>query len=200
MKIYKLKELAKVEISSVDKKSIDGEQSVRLCNFVDVYHNWAITHDLYDDFMDATARPNEIERFKLKKGQVAFTKDSETRYDIGIPTYIAEDFDDVILGYHNALVTPDESRLNGKYLNALMHTDYAKKYWACNSSGSGQRYALSVEALESFPIPLPSLEEQKRIGNIFSVLDKKICLNKQINQNLATLDRSSATAGVRRAA
>ena len=187
MKIYKLKELAKVEISGVDKKSIDGEQSVRLCNFVDVYHNWAITHDLYDEFMVATARPNEIERFKLKKGQVAFTKDSETRYDIGIPTYIAEDFDDVILGYHNALVTPDESRLNGKYLNALMHTDYAKKYWACHASGSGQRYALSVEALESFPIPLPSLEEQKRIGNIFSALDKKICLNKQINQNLEAL-------------
>ena len=187
MKIYKLKELAKVEISGVDKKSIDGEQSVRLCNFVDVYHNWAITHDLYDEFMEATARPNEIERFKLKKGQVAFTKDSETRYDIGIPTYIAEDFDDVILGYHNALVTPDESRLNGKYLNALMHTDYAKKYWACNASGSGQRYALSVEALESFPIPLPSLEEQKRIGNIFSALDKKICLNKQINQNLEAI-------------
>ena len=191
MKIYKLKELAKVEISGVDKKSIDGEQSVRLCNFVDVYHNWAITHDLYDEFMEATARPNEIERFKLKKGQVAFTKDSETRYDIGIPTYIAEDFDDVILGYHNALVTPDESRLNGKYLNALMHTDYAKKYWACNASGSGQRYALSVEALESFPIPLPSLEEQKRIGNIFSALDKKICLNKQINQNLEAIARQA---------
>ena len=191
MKSYKLKELAKVEISGVDKKSIDGEQYVRLCNYVDVYHNWAITHDLYDEFMEATARPNEIERFKLKKGQVAFTKDSETRYDIGISTYIAEDFDDVILGYHNALVTPDESRLNGKYLNALMHTDYAKKYWAYNASGSGQRYALSVQALESFPIPLPSLEEQKRIGNIFSALDKKICLNKQINQNLEAIARQA---------
>lgn len=185
MKIYKLKELAVVEISGVDKKTKEGEQPIRLCNFVDVYHNWAITHELHDDFMVASATPKEIERFKLKKGQVAFTKDSETRDDIGIPTYIAEDFEDVILGYHNALVTPDEARLNGKYLNALMHTDYAKKYWACNASGSGQRYALSVDALEAFPIPLPSLEEQKRIGDIFSALDKKICLNEQINRNLA---------------
>ena len=187
MKTYKLKELAKVDISGVDKKSIEGEQPVRICNFVDVYHNWAITKDLHDGFMEATARPNEIERFKLNKGQVAFTKDSETRDDIGIPAYIADDFDDVILGYHNALVTPNDSRLDGKYLNVLMHTDYAKKYWACNASGSGQRYALSVEALESFPIPLPSLEEQKRIGDIFSAIDKKICLNKQINQNLEAM-------------
>ena len=185
MTTYKLKELAKVEPSGVDKKINEGEQSVHLCNFVDVYHNWAITHDLYDDFMVASARPNEIERFQLKKGQVAFTKDSETRDDIGIPTYIAEDFEDVILGYHNALITPDETRLDGKYLNALMHTDYAKKYWACNASGSGQRYALSVDAMESFPVPLPSLDEQKRIGELFSALDKKICLNKRINQNLA---------------
>lgn len=41
--------------------------------------------------MLATARPNEISKFKLKKGQVALTKDSETRDDIGIPTYIADD-------------------------------------------------------------------------------------------------------------
>ena len=184
MAIYKLKDIAKVELSGVDKKTNSGEQSVRLCNFVDVYSNWAITHELYDGFMEATARPNEILRFKLKKGQVAFTKDSETRDDIGIPAYIAEDFTDVILGYHNALVTPDESRLSGKYLNALMHTEYARKYWANNASGSGQRYALSVDAIESFPVPLPPLSEQQRIGNIFSDLDKKICLNKLINQNL----------------
>ena len=187
MKSYKLKDIATVEISGVDKKTKEGEQAVLLCNFVDVYHNWAITKDLQDSFMEATARPAEIQRFKLKKGQVAFTKDSETRDDIGIPTYIADDFEDVILGYHCALVTPDSSKLNGKYLNALLHSDYAKKYWENNASGSGQRYALSVEAMESFPVPLPSLEEQELIGEIFSVLDKKICLNKQINQNLEAL-------------
>jgi restriction endonuclease S subunit len=35
------------------------------------------------------------------------------------------------------------------------------------------------------------LHEQKQIGEIFSALDKKIELNKRINQNLPTLDRSS---------
>lgn len=76
--------------------------------------------------MLATARPNEISKFQLKKGQVALTKDSETRYDIGIPTYIADDFEDVILGYHCALISPNKDILDGRYLNALLHTDYAK--------------------------------------------------------------------------
>ena len=187
MKKYKLGDIATVEISGVDKKITDGEKEIRLCNFVDVYYNWAITIAQHDSFMLATARPNEISKFQLKKGQVALTKDSETRYDIGIPTYIADDFEDVILGYHCALISPNKDILDGCYLNALLHTDNAKKYFACNASGSGQRYALSVEALNSFPIPIIPLHEQKQIGEIFSALDKKIELNRQINQNLEAM-------------
>lgn len=189
MEKYKLGDIATVEISGVDKKMKDGEKEIRLCNFVDVYYNWAITTARYDSFMFASANPNEISKFQLKKGQVALTKDSETRDDIGIPTYIADDFDDVILGYHCALITPNKAFLDGRYLNALLHTDYAKKYFACNASGSGQRYALSVEALNSFPVPIIPLREQKRIGEIFSALDKKIELNRQINQNLEAMTK-----------
>lgn len=185
MKSIRLGEIAKIEISGVDKKSFDNEIPVRLCNFVDVYYNWAITSDMYSAFMEATAKPSEVERFSLKKGQVALTKDSETRDDIGIPAYIADDFDGVILGYHNALITPDKSQLDGKYLNALLHTDYARLYFSRNASGSGQRYSLSVDALESFPVLLPPLDEQIRIGCIFSRIDQKILLNRAINQNLA---------------
>ncbi len=186
-----LGDIATIEISGVDKKIKDGEREIRLCNFVDVYYNWAITTAQHDCFMPATARPTEISRFQLRKGQVALTKDSETRDDIGIPTYIADDFEDVILGYHCALITPKANILDGRYLNALLHTDYAKKYFACNASGSGQRYALSVEALNSFPVPIVSLADQRRIGEIFSALDKKICLNRTINQNLRAIRAQS---------
>ena len=187
MRKYKLGDIATVEISGVDKKVKDGEENIRLCNFVDVYYNWAITMARHDSFMLATARPNEISKFQLKKGQVALTKDSETRDDIGISTYIADDFNDVILGYHCALITPNKDILDGRYLNALMHTGYAKKYFAFNASGSGQRYALSAETLNSFPVPVIPLQKQKQIGEIFSALDKKIELNKQINQNLEAM-------------
>ena len=187
MRKYKLGDIATVEISGVDKKVKDGEENIHLCNFVDVYYNWAITMARHDSFMLATAHPNEISKFQLKKGQVALTKDSETRDDIGISTYIADDFNDVILGYHCALITPNKDILDGRYLNALMHTDYAKKYFAFNASGSGQRYALSAETLNSFPVPVIPLQKQKQIGEIFSALDKKIELNKQINQNLEAM-------------
>ena len=186
LKKYKLSEVAKVEISSVDKKTKENETLVRLCNFTDVYHNWAITKELSDKFMVASANSNEIEKFSIKKGQVAFTKDSETRDDIGIPTYIADDFDNVLLGYHCALITPtpDESKVSGKYLNAFMHSAYIQKYFENSASGSGQRYTLSLETIEGMPLLLPSIEKQKTIGELFSSLDRKIALNRAINRNL----------------
>ena len=184
LKKYKLSEVAKVEISSVDKKTKENETLVRLCNFTDVYHNWAITKELSDKFMVASANSNEIEKFSIKKGQVAFTKDSETRDDIGIPTYIADDFDNVLLGYHCALITPDESKVCGKYLNAFMHSAYIQKYFENSASGSGQRYTLSLETIEGMPLLLPSIEKQIIIGELFSSLDRKIALNRAINRNL----------------
>lgn len=40
MEFKKLSEIARIEISGVDKKIKEGEKSVRLCNFTDVYYNW----------------------------------------------------------------------------------------------------------------------------------------------------------------
>ena len=187
IKKYKLSDVALVEISSVDKKTKEGETPVRLCNFTDVYHNWAITADMAENFMEATANAKEVEKFSIRKGQVAFTKDSETRDDIGIPTYIADDFENVLLGYHCALITPDKSKLSGKYLNAFMHSAYIQKYFELNATGSGMRYTLSLETLQSMPLLLPSLEEQEVIGDFFSSIDRKIALNRAINQNLEAL-------------
>ena len=184
MKKYKLGEIATVEISGVDKKTKDNEIPVRLCNFTDVYHNWAITKEMTDSFMKASANQKEINTLSLKKGQVAFTKDSETRNDIGIPTYIADDFDNVVLGYHTALITPDKSKLSGKYLNAFMNTRYIQKYFENNASGSGQRYTLSNETLNSIPIITPDLQTQEKIGDVFSNIDKKIALNRRMNAKL----------------
>ena len=181
MKKYKLGEIATVEISGVDKKTKDNEIPVRLCNFTDVYHNWAITKEMTGSFMKASANQKEIDSLSLKKGQVAFTKDSETRDDIGISTYIADDFDNVVLGYHTALITPDKSKLSGKYLNAFMNTRYIQKYFENNASGSGQRYTLSNETLNSIPVIAPDLQAQEKIGDVFSNIDKKIALNRRMN-------------------
>ena len=187
LKKYKLADIAKIEISGVDKKTMDGEIPVRLCNFVDVYYNWAITKEKAKSFMVASAKQTEIDKCSIGKGMVAITKDSETRDDIGVATYIADDFEDVLLGYHCALITPNPAVVDGKYLNAFMHTRYIQKYFENNASGSGQRYTLSNDTISNIPVLLPSIEEQHTIGKLLADLDRKIELNKQINDNLEAM-------------
>ena len=187
LKKYKLADIAKIEISGVDKKTIEGETPVRLCNFVDVYYNWAITKEKAKSFMVASAKQTEIDKCSIGKGMIAITKDSETRDDIGIATYIADDFEDVLLGYHCALITPNPAIVDGKYLNAFMHTRYIQKFFENNASGSGQRYTLSNDTISNIPVLLPSIEEQHTIGKLLADIDRKIELNKQINDNLEAM-------------
>lgn len=187
MIIVPLKDMACIDISNVDKKSKEGEIEVILCNFVDVYYNWAITSEMTSSLMKATANKAQIERFSIHKGQVAITKDSETRDDIGVATYIADDIENAVLGYHCALITPDESIVRGKYLNVILHSPYAQKYFEANASGSGQRYTLTVDIIGGLPIPLPSFDIQDYFGKLCSNIDRKIANNNAICADLEAM-------------
>lgn len=59
--VKRLKVLASVQLSNVDKKSVEGQEFVRLCNYTNVYYNERITPDL--DFMAATATREQVRRF-----------------------------------------------------------------------------------------------------------------------------------------
>jgi restriction endonuclease S subunit len=58
----------------------------------------------------------------------------------------------------------------------------------------------SPDKIKGCTVWIPELSEQKRIGKLLRSLDSKIELNRAINQNLPTLDRSSEVVEVRRAA
>ncbi|MFP6303701.1 restriction endonuclease subunit S [Helicobacter pylori] len=180
----KLSEVCEILNSNVDKKTKENEQKVKLCNFIDVYNNWAITKYTSKKFMTATATQNEINKFSLKKGHVAITKDSETKDDIGISTYIADNFDNVLLGYHCTLLKPNQKVLNGKFLNAYLSSFYGRKYFSNCASGSGQRYTLTIDIIKDLTIPLINIETQQKIAHTLSVLDQKIENNHKINELL----------------
>ena len=103
--VERLKHLASYRTSSVDKKTEDMEQPVRLCNYTDVYYQDRIRAS-DDEYMLATASPNEITRFKLDSGDVLITKDSEDWRDIAVPALIDETADDFVCGYHLGLIRP----------------------------------------------------------------------------------------------
>jgi len=67
--------------------------------------------------------------------------------------------------------------------------------------GSGTTFKeISKSSFEKYEIAIPNLNTQKGIASILSCLDEKIAINRVINQNLLTLDRSSEAGEVHLAA
>lgn len=179
--IKKLKFNAFVQFSNVNKKSEDGESSVRLCNYVDVYYNNFITPDL--DFMEATATSEEIQKFHLKIGDVLITKDSEEWDDIAIPAYMTFEAPDLICGYHLAQVRPQEKVILGKYLFWLLSADCINYQFRIEASGV-TRYGLSNYALSNSVCLIPPEKEQEAIATF---LDKKTA---QIDEQVTRAQKS----------
>ena len=166
-----LRELADIRVSNVDKKFSASEKPVKLCNYMDVYANEYVTGNI--QFMEASATPAEIEQFSLNRGDVIITKDSETPDDIGIPAVIAEEINDLVCGYHLALIRPNQEYLDPVYLAKQLCTSDIARYFAVKASGS-TRFGLSIGAIETVEIPTPPKPEQTKIAEILSTVDRAI--------------------------
>ena len=157
----KLKFIADIRFSNVDKLTIEDEIPVRLCNYVDVYKNDYITNDL--EFMTATATESEIEKFAVLKGDVIITKDSEEPTDIAVPTFVNEDLENVVCGYHLSLIRANENEILSEYLFRKFQSSELKAYFAVEATGV-TRVGLSMGEITGVKISYPkSLEEQKQI-------------------------------------
>ncbi len=153
--------VAHLLVSNVDKHVHEEESPIRLCNYMDVYHNTRIGPDI--PFMAGTATEREIRKFRLAVGDVLFTKDSEDWSDIGVPALVEYTAHDLVCGYHLAMLRPDEAFLDGGYLVQVLEDSHVA--WQFQVAAAGvTRYGLSQNAIRSIRIPLPPLPEQTAIA------------------------------------
>ena len=177
-----LKDIAEVRSSSVDKKTVEGEPSVRLCNYMDVYANRQITNSM--DLMPATAPEAQIDKFLLLKDDVIITKDSETPEDIAIPAHVAEPLENVVCGYHLTLIRPNKQQLSGHFLSYLLSLDSVRHRYFLLANGS-TRFGLGLDAIRDTQLAIPELKEQERIAEILGSADDVI---EQTRTQIAKLE------------
>src|SRR5712691_3609373 len=158
--VRRLKTIASVQLSNVDKKSVEGQESVRLCNYVDVYYNDRITPDL--DFMAATATPDQVRRFSLRTGDVLITKDSESWTDIAVPAVVTSDLPDVLCGYHLALVRPGFD-CDGAFLARAFSAIGPRDQFQVAANGI-TRFGLGGDAIRTGLFAIPPTQEQRVIA------------------------------------
>ena len=197
--VRKLKHIASVTFSNVDKHSDDGEVPVRLCNYTDVYYNDYITPDI--EFMEATAAPEEIRKFKLRSGDVLVTKDSEEWSDIAVPAHVSADLDGVLCGYHLALIRPHPEIIYGAYLFRAFAARGINDQFRVAATGI-TRYGLGKYSLDNalFPVPPPDVQRSiaafldRKTKMIDRLVEKIRYLVGEVSENKASLLREYRTA------
>ena len=182
--VRRLRNTSEMRVSNVDKHAKDDEQPVRLCNYVDVYKNERIRSGMA--FMRATATTDEIERFRLQSGDVLITKDSEAWNDIGVPALVEDTQDDIVSGYHLALLRPFPERVDGGYLFRALQSTAVTYQFHVEANGV-TRYGLSHSAIKSVWLPLAPLPEQSAIVRYLDHVDQRIRRYIRANQKLIKL-------------
>jgi type I restriction enzyme S subunit len=164
--LKRLKALGSVELSNVDKHSVEGQEVVQLCNYTDVYYNERITSAL--EFMRATATREQIRRFSLRSGDVLITKDSESWTDIAVPAVVAEDLPGVLCGYHLAHIHP-HSGVVGAFLSRAFSAIGLRDQFQLAANGI-TRFGLGGDAIRTSVFVVPPDSEQRAIA---SCLDRE---------------------------
>lgn len=163
-----LRSVAEYAVSNVDKISSDDELPIRLCNYTDVYNNETIDLDL--EFMAGTATQAEIDKFHLLAGDVVITKDSESWDDIAIPALVTETADDLVCGYHLAMIRPDPEKLDGAFLFRCLQSKTLRIQLELAANGI-TRFGIPKNAVGSMALPVPPTPIQRAIARF---LDREI--------------------------
>ena len=166
----RLKHVCRAFPSNVDKKSYEDEQPVTLCNYTDVYYNDRIVADM--EFMQATASPDQIEKFGLRSGDTIITKDSETADDIAVSSYVPDDLPGVVCGYHLSIVRPRVGT-HGSFVKRLFDSAYTQACVAVRANGL-TRVGLSQYDIDNIEWPWPPAAEQRAIASFLERETAKI--------------------------
>ena len=197
----RLYNVAQIKTSNVDKKSIKGQKTIFLCNYVDVYYNEKITSET--EFMVATASEDEISKFQLQKGDVVITKDSESPFDIGIPAIIDEKINNLICGYHLSIIRPNIDLIYGPFLFYALSAKLSSYQFNITANGV-TRFGLSINNIKNLKLTFPEVQKQKIIcgfldqktSQIDILIEKKKVLIEKLNEKRIALITSAVTKGL----
>lgn len=196
----RLRSLADLVNSNVDKKSYDGQEVVHLCNYTDVYYNDRITSEL--PFTLATASKSEISRFELRRGDVIITKDSEDPSDIGIPTFVPEAIPGTICGYHLTIIRCHEEVMPQYIFYSIKSHSNRARFYA--ETPGVTRFGLDQNTIKGVSVILPPMDEQisivawlnKATARIDVLIARKTDFIKLLTEKVFAVAATAITHGV----
>lgn len=184
-KNYKIGDVLDI-INGLNKEKEFFGHGTPIINYMDVNKNEVILKDKIKGLVELNSK--ELNTFKVKKGDILFTRTSETSEEIGLTSSVAEEIDSCVFSGFILKGSQKgnyfDSYYGGYYFrNPIMRNEIIKH------SSITTRALTSAKLLNQMNISIPTLKEQQKIGRTFYLLDKKIDLQTQKLNSLKILKK-----------
>ena len=192
-----LEDVAEVQTGIAKGKLVSGQSVsvpyLRVANVQDGYVDLSIIKEI-------VVKPAEVERYRLRKGDVLFTEGGD--FDkLGRGTVWQGEIDPCLHQNHVFAVRPSSARLLPAILALQAASDYGRRYFQLSSKQSTNLASINSTQLKQFPVIVPPLPEQRKIATILRTWDlglEKLSALRKAKERLRLWLRTEVVTGKRR--
>ena len=159
-----------------------GHGRARFVTYMNVFSN-PISNPEMTEPIEIDPKQNEVE-----VGDVFFTTSSETPEEVGMSSILLEKRGKTYLNSFCFGFRPSE-KIDSYYLAYMLRSESARAKITLLAQGIS-RYNISKNKVMEIAVSLPSLDEQKMIGQCFSQLDHLITLHQRELEKLQNIKKS----------
>lgn len=160
--VHRARAIGTFTASGIDKKFVDGEQPVKMFNYVDVYKSSDKKLRYSEDLMDTTAPREKVLEHAVREGDLLLTPSSETSDDIGHAAQVLNVPEGVVYSYHILRFRPGSS-VNSTFLTYAFNSSTIRSYFSSVCTGT-TRMVLVRDDFKNTALPLPFFKEQQAIA------------------------------------
>ena len=165
-------------ISSTKEQAGHGAPFV---SFSTVFNNYFLPDEL-PELMDTSER--EQEAYSIKKGDILITRTSETVDELAMSCVALKDYPRATYsGFVKRLRPKTTGIAYDKYMAFFLRSKYFRKVINSNTIMT-LRASFNEDIFSFLTLYLPDYEEQVKIGDMLYNMERKIIVNKKINDNL----------------
>ena len=159
-----------------------GHGQARFVTYMNVFSN-PISNPEMTEPIEIDPKQNEVE-----VGDVLFTTSSETPEEVGMSSVLLEKRGKTYLNSFCFGFRPSE-KIDSDYLAYMLRSESAREKIILLAQGIS-RYNISKNKVMEIAVSLPSLDEQKLIGQYFRQLDNLITLHQRELEKLQNIKKS----------
>lgn len=156
---------------------------IKFISVMDILNNPFITYDCIRSSVAATNK--EKEEFCVEYGDILFQRSSETLEDVGHANVYLDNRPALFGGF--TIRGKKKGDYNPLFFKHLLDSPAARKKVIVKGAGA-QHFNIGQEGLSTVSLSFPSLFEQNKIADLFSLIDKRIASQNKVIEDFRTIN------------